>query len=69
MAVVGFSLLTKCSSLHLGGYSSTGRTSSTDYLFGNGTVKAGPNLPVTLQEHCVVRLDKDTVMVIGKYIS
>ena len=56
-------------SSHLGGYTGTGRTSSTDYLYGNGTVRAGPNLPVSLDRHCVVRLDNDTAMVIGKYIS
>merc|ERR1719400_466737 len=48
-----------------GGYTGSTTTSSTEYLFGNGTIKAGPNLPVPLNYHCVVRLDNDTAMVIG----
>jgi len=48
-----------------GGYTGSARTSSTEYIFGNGTIKAGANLPVPLQTHCVVRLDNDTAMVIG----
>merc|ERR1740129_2300216 len=34
-------------------------------MFGNGTIRAGANLPVPLRGHCLVRLDNDTLMVIG----
>jgi len=48
-----------------GGYTGSARTSSTEYMYGNGTIRAGANLPVPLERHCVVRLDNDTAMVIG----
>ena len=67
MVSYGFPYVLKFfSSSHLGGYTGSTTTSSTEYLFGNGTIKAGPNLPVPLNYHCVVRLDNDTAMVIGK---
>ena len=70
VAFLGFPYVLTCFfSSHLGGYTGSARTSSTEYIFGNGTIKAGANLPVPLQSHCVVRLDNDTAMVIGKYLS
>ena len=54
-------------SSHLGGYTGSASTSSTEYVYGNGTTRIGKKLPVPLRQHCVVSLNDDTAMVIGKY--
>ena len=67
VAFFGFLYVLTFFSSHLGGHTASAVTSSTEYIFGNGTIKTGPNLPVPLRTHCVVRLDNGTAMVIGKY--
>ena len=38
---------------------------STEYIYVNGTVVAGPNLPVIISGHCSVTLNDGKVMIIG----
>ena len=38
---------------------------STEYIYANGTVVAGPNLPVKIVGHCSVTLNDGNVMIIG----
>ena len=38
---------------------------STEYIYANGTVESGPNLPEARDEHCMVTLHDGKVMIIG----
>ena len=38
---------------------------STEYVFPNGTVSSGPNLPTNRHGHCLVKLNDGKIMIIG----
>ena len=40
---------------------------STEYIYANGTVVAGPNLPTANHGHCSVTLHDGKIMIIGGY--
>ena len=42
---------------------------TTEFLFSNGTVKQGPDLPYGLKRHCMVKLDDGKVMLISGEIE
>ena len=70
--LLSFQLLNyDCSALltfpNLGGESSNTMWSDTSEIFNatDGTVKAGPDLPVPLYGPCTVKVDKDTAFMIG----
>ena len=54
--------------LIVGGSTQTNANSTSEYIFSNGTVKAGPITPyIGLQWHCLVRLDDGKVIIINQF--
>ena len=51
--------------LILGGYGLEGKTSTTEFVYENGTSAIGPNLPVPVDYHCMVKLSETMIMIIG----
>jgi len=51
-----------------GGYNG-GSLSSTEYIYSNGTVAPGPNMPTARHQHCSVALHDGRVMIIGSMYS
>ena len=51
----------------LGGYSALYHFDTTEYIYANGTVVAGPNLPTANHGHCSVTLHDGKIMIIGGY--
>ena len=49
-----------------GGYDN-GYLESTEYIFSNGSVSSGPNMPAARYGHCMVTLDDGKVMILGGY--
>ena len=43
--------------------------SSTEYVYMDGRVTQGPNLPYTAKEHCMTKLHDGRVMILGGYFS
>ena len=41
---------------------------TTEYIYDNGTVQSGPNLPETRYGHCSVTLHDGKVMILGAYV-
>ena len=51
--------------LLLGGQAYEGKTSTTEFVFVNGTSAVGPNLPVPVDYHCTVKISETKIMFIG----
>ena len=51
----------------LGGNDNYYHLDTTEYIYANGTVVAGPNLPTTNHGHCSVTLHDGKIMIIGGY--
>ena len=52
-----------------GGWDDSTTLASSDYVYANGTVENGPNLPEARQGHCMVTLHDDKVMIMGGSLS
>jgi len=50
-----------------GGADGRSRLSTTEYIYANGTVQSGPNLPEARDGHCSVTLHDGKVMILGAY--
>ena len=50
-----------------GGYGGGGQWLSSSELIGPGVSSEGPQLPIEVEEHCLVRLDETRVMMIGGF--
>jgi hypothetical protein len=48
-----------------GGHDGRSRLSTTEYIYANGTVQSGPNLPEARYGHCSVTLHDGKVMILG----
>ena len=48
-----------------GGYDGSSELSTTEYIYANGTVQSGPNLPEARYGHCSVTLHDGKVMILG----
>ena len=48
-----------------GGWDDSTTLASSEYVYANGTVESGPNLPEARQGHCMVTLLDGKVMIIG----
>ena len=42
-----------------------GKTSTTEFVYENGTSATGPNLPVPVGYHCMVKISETKIMFIG----
>ena len=52
-----------------GGYDGSKSLDSTEFIFSNGSVNNGPNMPAARHGHCLVTLDNGKVMILGGYPS
>ncbi len=50
-----------------GGFNGAQILANTEYLQNGQPSEAGPDMPEALMSHCMVDIDDDTVMVIGKH--
>ena len=50
-----------------GGYDGSSRLATTEYIYANGTVQSGPNLPEARYGHCSVTLHDGKVMILGAF--
>jgi len=50
-----------------GGWDGSSDLSTTEYIYANGTVQSGPNLPEARRGHCSVTLHDGKVMILGAY--
>ena len=50
-----------------GGYSDTEELVSTEFIFSNGSIINGPNMPAIRYSHCMVTLHDGKVMILGGY--
>ena len=50
-----------------GGYDGSSTLATTEYIYANGTVQSGPNLPVAREGHCSVTLHDGKVMILGAW--
>ena len=50
-----------------GGYYDTNEHASTEFIFSNGTIINGPNMPAIRYSHCMVTLHDGKVMILGGY--
>ena len=50
-----------------GGHDGRSRLATTEYIYANGTVQSGPNLPEARSSHCGVTLHDGKVMILGGY--
>jgi len=50
-----------------GGYDGSIYLANTEYIYANGTVQSGPNLPLARRGHCSVTLHDGKVMILGAY--
>jgi len=48
-----------------GGWDGSSDLATTEYIYANGTVQSGPNLPVARYGHCSVTLHDGKVMILG----
>ena len=48
-----------------GGFDGSSRLATTEYIYANGTVQSGPNLPEARSGHCSVTLHDGKVMILG----
>ena len=48
-----------------GGHDGSSRLATTEYIYANGTVQSGPNLPEARSSHCGVTLHDGKVMILG----
>ena len=48
-----------------GGYDGSRDLATTEYIYANGTVQSGPNLPMARSGHCSVTLHDGKVMILG----
>ena len=48
-----------------GGFDGSSRLATTEYIYANGTVQSGPNLPEARWGHCSVTLHDGKVMILG----
>ena len=48
-----------------GGFDGSSRLATTEYIYANGTVQSGPNLPEARRGHCSVTLHDGKVMILG----
>jgi len=52
-----------------GGNDGSSRLATTEYIYANGTVQSGPNLPESRSAHCSVTLHDGKVMILGAVLS
>ena len=53
-------------SLIFSGTNSNSFSATTEFIYANGSVLAGPDLPYAIQRHAMVRLHDGSVMLLGK---